>query len=99
MAVSETDPKLKNGPWLAVPAALTLWMGNGHDIALAKIAGPGQDTHRLISSHSLISPPLLSSSLLCGELLMYRQEGRNEVSLIRRGHILPFLSFHGTQLL
>lgn len=42
MAVSEADPKLKNGRWLAVPTALTWWTGNGHDIALTKIARPAQ---------------------------------------------------------
>lgn len=38
MAVSETDPKLKNGLWLAVLAAVMWWMGNDHDIAVAYIS-------------------------------------------------------------
>lgn len=42
MAVSETDPILKNGPWPTVLAALTWWTGNDDDIAVAKIAMPGQ---------------------------------------------------------
>lgn len=59
MAASETDP-MKNGPWPTVLAALTWWTGNNDDIVVVKIARPGRDTHRLISSHLLVSPSLLS---------------------------------------
>lgn len=42
MAVSETDPILKNGAWPTVLMALTWWTDNDDDIAVAKIARPEQ---------------------------------------------------------